>query len=56
MDSVMEKAQDSGKVRTLLGRLYRCRLRETNQCGIHKQLSHDAEIAEHGQVIRLAYK
>jgi len=55
MDSVMSRAQDRGKVRTLLGRLCRFHLWEPNQFGIHKALPHDAALAEHGPGIRRAY-
>ena len=55
MDSVMARAQDRGKVRTLLGRLCRFHLWEPNQFGIHKPLTHDAALAEHGPGIRRAY-
>ena len=55
MDSVMARAQDRGKVRTLLGRLCRFHLWEPNQFGIHKPLPHDAALAEHGPGIRRAF-
>ena len=55
MDSVMARAQDRGKVRTLLGRLCRFHLWEPNQFGIHTPLTHDAALAEHGPGIRRAY-
>ena len=55
MDSVMARAQDRGKVRTLLGRLCRFHLWEPNQFGIHKALSHEAALAEHGPAIKRAY-
>ena len=55
MDSVMERAQESGKIRTLLGRLCRFHLWEPNQFGIHKALPHDAALAEHGPGIKRAY-
>ena len=55
MDSVMARAQDRGKVRTLLGRLCRFHLWEPNQFGIHKPLTHDAALAEHGPGIRRAF-
>ena len=55
MDSVMARAQDRGKVRTLLGRLCRFHLWEPNQFGIHKPLTHDAALAEHGPGIKRAY-
>ena len=55
MDNVMHRAQDSGKIRTLLGRLCRFHLWEPNQFGIHKALPHDAALAEHGTGIKRAY-
>jgi len=55
MDSVMARAQDRGRVRTLLGRLCRFHLWEPNQFGIHKALSHEAALAEHGPGIKRAY-
>jgi DNA polymerase I-like protein with 3'-5' exonuclease and polymerase domains len=55
MDSVMGRAQESGKIRTLLGRLCRFHLWEPNQFGIHKALSHDAALLEHGPGIKRAY-
>ena len=55
MDSVMSRAQERGRIRTLLGRLCRFHLWEPNQFGIHKPLPHDAALAEHGPGIRRAY-
>ena len=55
MDSVMRRAQDSGKIRTLLGRLCRFHLWEPHQFGIHKALSHEEALREHGPGIRRAY-
>ena len=55
MDSVMRRAQDKGRVRTLLGRRCRFNLWEPNQYGIHKALPYDAASAEHGPGIRRAY-
>ena len=55
MDNVMQRAQDSGKIRTLLGRLCRFPLWEPNQFGIHKALSHEQALAEHGPGIKRAY-
>ena len=55
MDAVMRRAQDSGKIRTLLGRLCRFPLWEPNQFGIHKALPHDQALLEHGPGIRRAY-
>jgi len=55
MDNVMKRAQDSGKIRTLLGRLCRFHLWEPNQFGIHKALPHEEALREHGPGIRRAY-
>jgi DNA polymerase I-like protein with 3'-5' exonuclease and polymerase domains len=55
MESVSRRAQDRGKVRTLLGRLCRFHLWEPNQFGIHKALPHEAALAEHGPGIRRAF-
>ena len=55
MDNVMQRAQNSGRVRTLLGRLCRFHLWEPNQFGIHKALPHDAALMEHGPGIKRAY-
>jgi DNA polymerase I-like protein with 3'-5' exonuclease and polymerase domains len=55
MDAVMKRAQDSGKIRTLLGRLCRFHLWEPNQFGIHKTLPHEQALLEHGPGIRRAY-
>ena len=55
MDNVMYRAQDSGKIRTLLGRLCRFPLWEPNQFGIHKALSHEDALREHGPGIKRAY-
>ena len=55
MDAVMSRAQQRGKVRTLLGRLCRFHLWEPNQFGIHKPLPHDTALSEHGPGIRRAY-
>ena len=55
MDNVMCRAQDSGRIRTLLGRLCRFHLWEPNQFGIHKALPHDAALTEHGPGIKRAY-
>jgi len=55
MDNVMHRAQDSGRIRTLLGRLCRFHLWEPNQFGIHKALPHDEALREHGPGIRRAY-
>jgi DNA polymerase I-like protein with 3'-5' exonuclease and polymerase domains len=55
MDNVMGRAQDSGRIRTLLGRLCRFHLWEPNQFGIHKALPHDQALLEHGPGIKRAY-
>ena len=55
MDNVMSRAQNSGRIRTLLGRLCRFHLWEPNQFGIHKALPHDAALLEHGPGIKRAY-
>jgi len=55
MDNVMRRAQESGKIRTLLGRLCRFHLWEPNQFGIHKALPHDQALLEHGPGIKRAY-
>jgi DNA polymerase I-like protein with 3'-5' exonuclease and polymerase domains len=48
MDNVMQRAQQRGQIRTLLGRL-------PNMFGMHKALPHDEAILEHGPGIRRAY-
>ena len=55
MDQTMSRAQMSGKIRTLLGRLCRFHLWEPNQFGIHKALPHEEALREHGPGIRRAY-
>ena len=55
MDAVTKRAQDSGKIRTLMGRLCRFHLWEPNQFGIHKALPHDQALLEHGPGIKRAY-
>ena len=55
MESVMRRAQNRGRIRTLLGRRCRFDLWEPNQFGIHKALPHEAALAEHGPGIRRAY-
>ena len=55
MDATRDRAQESGQIRTLLGRLCRFHLWEPNQFGIHKALPHDAALAEHGPGIKRAY-
>ena len=55
MDNVMQRAQQRGQIRTLLGRLCRFHLWEPNMFGMHKALTHDAALLEHGPGIRRAY-
>ena len=55
MESVMRRAQDRGRVRTLLGRRCRFNLWEPNQFGIHKALPHEEALTEHGPGIKRAY-
>ena len=55
MDATMKRAQDSGRIRTLLGRLCRFHLWEPHQFGIHKALPHEEALREHGPGIRRAY-
>ena len=55
MESVMRRAQDRGRVRTLLGRRCRFDLWEPNQFGIHKALPHEDALMEHGPGIRRAF-
>ena len=55
MDNVSQRAQESGKIRTLLGRLCRFHLWEPNAFGIHKSLPHDKALLEHGPGIKRAF-
>ena len=55
MNSVSNRAQKSGQIRTLLGRLCRFHLWEPNLFGMHKALSHEEALREHGPGIRRAY-
>jgi len=55
MDNVMRRAEDSGRIRTLLGRLCRFPLWEPSQFGIHKALPHEQALREHGPGIKRAY-
>ena len=51
----MNRAQESGKIRTLLGRACRFPLWEPASFGIHKALPHEQALAEHGPGIKRAY-
>ena len=55
MNSASNRAQERGQIRTLLGRLCRFHLWEPNQFGMHKALSHEEALQEHGPGIRRAY-
>ena len=55
MNSVSNRAQRRGQIRTLLGRLCRFHLWEPNQFGIHKALPFDEARAEYGPGIKRAY-
>ena len=52
MYSVMERAQDAGRIRTLLGRRCRFNLWEPNQFGINKALPYEDAIREYASVRR----
>jgi len=52
---VSNRAQERGRIRTLLGRLCRFPLWEPSAFGIHKPLKHDEALAEHGPGIRRAF-
>jgi len=55
MNSASNRAQERGQIRTLLGRLCRFHLWEPNQFGMHKAMSHEDALREHGPGIRRAY-
>ena len=55
MNSVSQRAQQRGQIRTLLGRLCRFHLWEPNYFGIHKALPHEQAILEHGPGIKRAF-
>ena len=56
MYSVMERAQDAGKIRTLLGRRCRFNLWEPRKFGVHKALPKEEAEREHGPgMIKRAY-
>jgi DNA polymerase I-like protein with 3'-5' exonuclease and polymerase domains len=55
MNSAMNRAQERGQIRTLLGRLCRFHLWEPNSFGMHKALSHEEALQEHGPGIKRAY-
>ena len=55
MEKASNRAQDRGQIRTLLGRLCRFHLWEPNSFGMHKALSHEEALKEHGPGIKRAY-
>ena len=55
MNAVSNRAQQRGQIRTLLGRLCRFHLWEPNYFGIHKPLSFEQAVQEHGPGIKRAY-
>tara|TARA_R100000315_G_scaffold46273_1_gene21189 strand:- start:19 stop:918 length:900 start_codon:yes stop_codon:yes gene_type:complete len=55
MNHAMSRAEQRGQIRTLLGRLCHFHLWEPNQFGIHKPLTHEAALLEHGPGIKRAF-
>jgi DNA polymerase I-like protein with 3'-5' exonuclease and polymerase domains len=55
MDKASNRAQDRGQIRTLLGRLCRFHLWEPNSFGMHKAMTHEDALREHGPGIKRAY-
>ena len=55
MNSASNRAQESGRIRTLLGRLCRFHLWEPNMFGMHKAMSHEDALREHGPGVKRAY-
>ena len=55
MNSVSNRAQQRGQIRTLLGRLCRFHLWEPNQFGVHKALPFEQARQEYGSGIKRAY-
>jgi len=55
MHHAMGRAEQRGQIRTLLGRLCHFHLWEPNQFGVHKPLTHEAALLEHGPGIKRAF-
>ena len=55
MNSVSNRAQQRGQIRTLLGRLCRFHLWEPKSFGMHKALPFEQAVQEHGPGIKRAY-
>jgi DNA polymerase I-like protein with 3'-5' exonuclease and polymerase domains len=54
INAASNRAQERGQIRTLLGRLCRFHLWEPNMFGMHKALSHEEALQEHGPGIKRA--
>jgi DNA polymerase I-like protein with 3'-5' exonuclease and polymerase domains len=55
MEKASNRAQERGQIRTLLGRLCRFHLWEPNSFGMHKAMTHEDALREHGPGIKRAY-
>jgi len=55
MNAASNRAQERGQIRTLLGRLCRFHLWEPNMFGMHKAMTHEDALREHGPGIKRAY-
>jgi DNA polymerase I-like protein with 3'-5' exonuclease and polymerase domains len=55
MNHASNRAERRGQIRTLLGRLCHFHLWEPSQFGVHKPLSHEAALQEHGPGIKRAF-
>jgi DNA polymerase I-like protein with 3'-5' exonuclease and polymerase domains len=55
INAASNRAQERGQIRTLLGRLCRFPLWEPNSFGMHKAMSHEDALREHGPGIKRAY-
>ena len=53
-NAASNRAQERGQIRTLLGRLCRFHLWEPNSFGMHKAMSHEEALLEHGPGIKRA--
>ena len=55
MNHASDRAERRGQIRTLLGRLCHFHLWEPSQFGVHKPISHEAALQEHGPGIKRAF-
>ena len=55
MNHASDRAERRGQIRTLLGRLCHFHLWEPSQFGVHKPLSHEAALQEHGPGSKRAF-